>query len=328
MTSTSNRISSIQELLGSDAPSNWGKWGPDDEVGSLNYLQSPQVLKGISTVQSGDVFTLQVPWGRTEAPGDPLWPGRQPFTRKNVMDESSWDGPPETWPQYPGGAHYCDDVATLALQGSTQYDSLGHAWYDGKLWNGYDARSTIGAMNRNSILPIAEKGVVGRGVLIDMARHRNKNCLSNGETFDHRDVEIAAAAQGVTLDKRDILCIRTGITASWFERNDPENFFEDYNEPGLTYSRELVEWFQGQEIPNLVTDSFANEVTSDPNSDVMIPLHSALMRNLGVVFTEVAWLEDLADACAADGRYDFLYTAAPLKIVGGAGAPVNPIVIR
>jgi len=72
----------------------------------------------------------------------------------------------------------------------------------------------------------------------------------------------------------------------------------------------------------------ANEASLYPGTDIEIPLHSALMRNLGVVFTETAWLDDLAAACAADRRWSFLYTAAPLKVVGASGAPVNPIVIR
>ena len=114
----------------------------------------------------------------------------------------------------------------------------------------------------------------------------------------------------------------------WYELNDPESFYDGFVEPGLTYSRELVEWFQAREVPNLVTDTIANEVTVDPNSGVALPLHCALMRNLGVALTEIAWLDDLADACAADNRWTFLYVAAPLKVVSGTGAPVNPVVIR
>jgi hypothetical protein len=74
-------VPSMRELLGDDAPTNWGKWGPDDEVGCLNYLANGEVLRGVQHIRTGDVFTLQ---------------------------------------------------------GSTQYDALGHVWYDGKLWNGYD----------------------------------------------------------------------------------------------------------------------------------------------------------------------------------------------
>ncbi len=86
-----------------------------------------------------------------------------------------------------------------------------------------------------------------------------------------------------------------------------------------------MQWFQDKEIPNLVTDTIANEVTTDPESGVALPpLHNALMRNLGVVFTEIVWLEELAEACAADNRWSFLYVAAPLKVVSGTGAPVNP----
>ena len=82
------------------------------------------------------------------------------------------------------------------------------------------------------------------------------------------------------------------------------------------------------EIPNLVTDTIANEVTTDPVSGVTLPLHNALMRNLGVTLTEIAWLDDLADDCAADGQWTFLYVAAPLKVVNATGAPVNPVVIK
>jgi kynurenine formamidase len=316
----------MRELLGEDAPMNWGKWGPNDELGCLNYLDASEVLRGVQHIKSGEVFTLQIQMGREESPGDPLWPSREAMKRQNVMDESNWDG--EGAPAFPGGLHYADDTALIFLQGSTQYDALGHVWYDGKIWNGYDARETVGGMAKASVLPIAEKGVVGRGVLIDIARHRGKDWLDKGETFDHNDLEEAAKAQGVTIEPHDILCIRTGFMKYWYELNDKEKFYEGFTEPGLTYSRELVEWFRDREIPNLVTDTIANEVTYDPNSGVALPLHCALMRNLGVALTEICWFEELAEACAADNRWSFLYTAAPLKIVKGTGAPVNPIVIR
>ncbi len=82
------------------------------------------------------------------------------------------------------------------------------------------------------------------------------------------------------------------------------------------------------EIPNLVTDTIANEVTADPTTGVALTLHNALMRNLGVVFTEICDLEKLADDCATDGQYAFLYTAAPLKVAKASGSPVNPVVIK
>ena len=89
-----------------------------------------------------------------------------------------------------------------------------------------------------------------------------------------------------------------------------------------------MDWFHKMEIPNLVTDTIANEVTIDPVSGAALPLHIALMSNLGITFTEIAMLDALADDCEKDGQWSFLYVAAPLKVVNGSGAPVNPVVIK
>ena len=317
---------SMREVLGEDAPNNWGKWGPDDELGCLNYLDSSEVLRGIGEVKTGEVFTLQTQMGHPK--GDPVFPGRKSMERENVLDESSWGPGKDDAPQFPGGVHYADDVAKIFLQGSSQYDALGHAWYDDTLWNGKSADTTNGGgMSWASVLPIAERGIVGRGVLIDMARHRNKEWLDKGETFTHTDLEEAAAKQGTSIENRDIVLIRTGFL-KYFYATPAEEFYEGFIEPGLTYSRELVEWFQNKEIPNLVTDTIANEVTFDPNTGVALTLHNALMRNLGVTLTEIVDLEELAADCAEDSRYAFFYAAAPLKVAQGSGSPVNPIAIK
>jgi kynurenine formamidase len=311
----------MSEVL-TDAPTNWGKWGDDDEVGALNYLTADEVLRGIRHVKSGRVFTLQRLIG--DPKGDPVWPGRTPAERTQILDESSWDG--EGAPQFPGGLHYADDKINAFLQGSTQYDALGHVWYDGKIWNGYDARTTVGGLDKASVEPIAQRGVVGRGILLDMARFRGKNALDTGETFTHEDLQECARAQGVEIEKHDILIIRTNFLQGFYDKGDA--FYEGFNEAGLTYSPELVRWFQDMEIPNLVTDTIANEVTTDPTTGVALPLHCALMRNLGIALTEIADLEQLAEDCASDRQYTFLYAAAPLKVHFAAGSPVNPLAIK
>lgn len=314
---------SLAELL-KDAPTNWGKWGPDDEVGAANYLDAAQAMRGVSAVRQGKCFTLQIPVGHPG--GDPIWPGRSQPVHVNILDKGDFacgKGPPA-----PGGAEFADDMILMYLQGSTQYDALGHAWIEDRLWNGYDARTTARKMEKADILPIAERGIAGRGVLIDMARHRGKKVLGKGETFTHEDLLAAAERQGVALEKRDILLVRTGWIGSYYGYEDKSDFYADFIEPGLTYSPELVRWFQEMEIPNLVTDTIANEVTIDPATGALLPLHIALMRNLGILFTEMAALDALADDCARDGQWSFLYTAAPLKIVGGTGAPVNPVVLK
>ncbi|MFC6065683.1 cyclase family protein [Streptomyces ochraceiscleroticus] len=314
-------ITTMEDLL-RDAPTNWGKWGPDDEVGALNYLDAAEVLRGAAQIRSGQVFTLQRLIG--DPKGDPVWPGRSPAERTMIMDESHWDGADA--PAAPGGLHYADDKIDAFLQGSTQYDALGHVWYGGKIWNGYDARTTIGGLDKASVEPIAERGVAGRGILLDMARFRGKKTLEAGETFTHEDLEACAAAQGTAIEPHDILLVRTNFLALFHERGDA--FYEDFCEPGLTYSPELVRWFQEKEIPNLVTDTIANERTIEPETGFALPLHCALMRNLGITLTEICDLEKLAASCAEDGRYTFLYTAAPLKVHRATGAPVNPVVIK
>src|SRR5689334_25379146 len=96
---------SMSELLGADAPSNWGKWGADDEIGALNYLTADEVLRGVRHVRSGQAFTVQRLIG--DPNGDPLWPGRSPAERTMILDESSWDAADP--PAVPGGPHYADD---------------------------------------------------------------------------------------------------------------------------------------------------------------------------------------------------------------------------
>jgi kynurenine formamidase len=315
-------VPSLDDLL-ADSPSNWGKWGDDDEVGSLNYLGPEQVLAAVGLVRQGKVFTLQRLIG--DPKGDPVWPGRSPAERTQILDESDWDEGGKG-PAYPGGLHYADDKINAFLQGSTQYDGLGHVWYGGKIWNGYDARTTVGGLDKASVEPIAQRGVVGRSVLLDMARFRGKPTLDKGETFTHEDLQECARAQGVEIRKRDILVVRTNFLQLFFEQG--EAFYEGFNEPGLVYSPELVQWFQDMEIPNLVTDTIANEVTTDPNNGVALVLHNALMRNLGVTLTEIADLEALAADSAEDGQYEGLYVAAPLKVAKGSGSPVNPVVLK
>lgn len=312
----------LEEIL-KDSPTNWGKWGADDEVGSLNYLGPEQVLAAAKLIRDGKVFTLQRLIG--DPKGDPVWPGRTPAERTQVLDEGDWDEGGKG-PSFPGGLHYADDKINAFLQGSTQYDGLGHVWYGGQLWNGYDARTTIGGLDKASVEPIAERGVVGRAVLLDMARFLGKPALEAAETFTHEDLLACAEAQGVELRKRDIIIIRTNHLQLFFEQGDA--FYEGFCEPGLVYSPELVQWFADMEIPNLVTDTIANEVTFDPNTGVALVLHNALMRNLGVTLTEIADLEKLAEDCATDRRYELFYAAAPLKVAKGSGAPVNPIVIK
>lgn len=312
----------MTELL-ANSPSNWGRWGDDDQVGSLNFLTNSEVLRGALSIKQGKVFTCGEVIGSAE--GDPIWPGRVPASRVNVRDKSHYSC--GHFHAFPGGVEFADDQITMFLQGSTQFDALGHVWFDDKMWNGYAATESIGGMNKASVLPIAERGIVGRGVLLDMAAYKGKFALEKGDLLHLDDLLGAAKQQGITIKKHDILCLRIGFLQLRLQQTNDE-FYKDFNEPGLTYSPELVNWFHEMEIPALCTDTISNECELDPNVGVQIPLHCALMRNLGITFNEICNFEELAAHCHQDGQWDFLYVAAPLKVVGGTGAPVNVVAIK
>jgi kynurenine formamidase len=320
---TVDQQQTLSDLL-ADSPRNWGRWGDDDEIGCLNYLTPDEVLRGVQHVKSGRVFTLGTPIGSPG--GDPVWPGRSAATRLMTQDRSHYLA--GKLQPLPGGLEYADDYITAFLQGSSQYDALGHTWYGEKIYNGYDAQTTTGGLAKCGVDKIAKRGVVGRGVLIDMARHRGKKALDRGETYGAEDLEAAAEAQGVRIEPHDNLLIRTGWLSVFYDEGSAAFYGDKFVEPGLTYSPELINWFHEREIVSLSTDTIANEVTFEPETGIVLPLHAALMCNLGVLFSEIIWLEDLAEDCAHDGQWSFLYAAAPIHVVNGTGAPVNPIVVK
>jgi kynurenine formamidase len=313
----------IGELL-RQSPRNWRRWGDQDEIGALNLLTPEQVLAAVRHVRSGKVFTLAIPIGSPG--GDPVWPGRAAPEKHMTVDKSHFSA--ERRRRYPGDSEFADDWIGMYLQGSTQVDALGHMWFGDELYNGYPAQSTVGGLRHCSVERIAEHGIVGRGVLLDIARHRGERSLGPGDAVTVQDLEGAAAAQGVEVQKCDILLLRTGWIGVFYERGPEAFYVKPFSEPGLAYSPQLVDWFHEHDIVCLVTDTIANEITQDPQTGWVATLHIALMVNLGIVFSEIVALDQLADDCAQDGQWDFLYAAAPLRVVEGAGAPVNPIVIK
>jgi kynurenine formamidase len=320
------QVPHVRDVL-KDMPKNWGRWGKDDQIGSINFLTPQEVLRGVKSVKSGKVFTLGIPVGRKEPGGDPIYPGRGQPMKTMAMDKGFYLN--DCAPKFPGGLEYADDVIFMFVQGTTQYDALGHVWYDDQLYNGFDAKTTIGGLKKCSIEPIAEHGVVGRGVLLDVARYKGKDTLGANEQVTLDDLLKTAEKQKTKIEKHDILLIRTGWLNVFYTKGQ-DAFFpgKTMSEPGITDEPALIRWVHEMEIPSFGSDTVANEQTVSSVSGVFIPLHGALLRNLGIPFNEIVWLEDLAKDCAADGQYEFLFVGAPLKIIGGTGSPVNPIAIK
>ncbi|MDR5903787.1 cyclase family protein [Franzmannia qiaohouensis] len=315
------------ETLQRDAPSNWGKWGEADQVGALNYLGDAEVLEAVGAVRSGKTFTLQVPM--TSGDG-PVFPGRIPTQHYMSQDEglySSGKADPLA-----GGVKYSDDVVFMYLQGTTHVDGLAHGWYGDQVYGGESAQSTIHGHAHGDVGAIGEKGIVGRGVLLDVGRHMGSgehHRLAPDTCIHLDDLKATADAQGTTINPRDILVIRTGSIARYWDE-EPDAAWDAMTEPGLCYSLELLQWIDELEIPAIASDNLAIEKVAQEidGETFVIPLHGALMRDMGVVLTEIWWLDDLAEDSAEDGQYSFLLVAAPLKMMQGSGSPVNPVAIK
>jgi kynurenine formamidase len=302
-------------------PSNWGRWGPQDEVGALNFLGAREVVRAAREIQTGRVFTLGVPLARLG--GDPIWPGRPLAARYPLQDRGTYlAGHVEA----PAGDEYADDVLFVSLHGTTHCDALGHVWMEDQLYNGSPAESTIDRLEISSILPIAQRGIVGRAVLVDIAACKGRPQLERGEPVTLEDVKDTIERQGCDVEPHDIVLLRTGWVGGFY--SDPSDFNQrPLSEPGLLFSAELVSWFADLEIAALGTDTLGNELTIHPEHGEVALLHVSLMRNLGLVFNEVLWLDDLGTYCQEVGRYSSFYVGAPLKITGASGAPFNPVAI-
>ena len=314
------------EALQKKSPNNWGKWGKEDQIGGLNYLDGKQVLRGVAEIKTGERFTLQLPM--THGVG-PVFPGRVPVMHFMSQDESIYSS--NKINELPGGVKYSDDAVFMYLQGTTHVDALGHAWYGDKVYNGKSADTTTHGHSFVDIGTLGEAGIAGRGVLLDVGRAMgDKNHrLAPNACINLDDIKATAKRQKVDIEKRDILLIRTGSMGHFYDENDKQNW-NAQTEPGLCYSTALIKWLDKMEIPVIAADNLAieraNQVIDGDN--YVIPLHGALIRDLGIVLSEIYWLDDLAESSAKDGRYSFFFNAAPLKMKGGSGSPVNPIVIK
>lgn len=315
-----SEAANVRDLL-ANSPTNWGRWGSDDELGAVNLLTPEAVRAAVGTVRSGKVFTLGSEFGTGN---DPIWPGRAQTQRYNTQDRSSYTAGKKI--TNPGGTEYADDYVAMFLQGATHYDALGHVWYDDQIYNGYPADTTTLGMAKDAVLPIARHGVVGRGVLLDMARHFEVDYLAKATAIGLSDVLACLERQQVEIGKGSILLLRTGEIGSFASR-DPQEFYADFIEPGINFSPELVQWFADNDVVSFATDTIGNERTVHESGAAFV-MHAALMRNLGIAFAEILSLDELAADCAEDGQYDFLYAAGPIKIANATGAPVNPLAIK
>lgn len=296
--------------------SNWGRWGADDRIGTLNLITPEHLVAAAALMKTGKLFDLGLP---VSAKGiQPAGMARaNPIHLMNITPLDLTDDP----------NHMCiaDDYIIMPLQSVTQWDGLGHVGYDGLLYNGVPAQSitTMSGSLTLSIDQIAARGIAGHGVLLDIAALKGVDQLDAPYGITVADLEAAEKRQGVRVGSGQILIIRTGWIRNFIIDGSAEAFWK--GEPGLTL--ECAEWLHAREVACVASDNWGIERMAVDLSGGL-PLHCVLIRDMGMTLGEIFDLEALSRDCAADGVWEFFFAAPPLKVVGGVGSPITPLVFK
>lgn len=176
-----------------DKLSNWGRWGGDDQIGTLNYVKPEDIVSAASLVRRGKIFALGIPLDRT-GPQTGLFGGRwNPIHTMLATGTDAVAGRQDQTVRL----RYADDAINMPVQGATHWDALGHIFLDDKMYNGYDARMVdSNGLGKLGIEHSREK-MVGRGVLLDIARYKGVEYLPDGYGISNNDLDATAKAQKV-----------------------------------------------------------------------------------------------------------------------------------
>jgi kynurenine formamidase len=329
-----DQLPDYDELLRrTDAPagSSWGLWGTDDQLGALNMLTDERTAAAARLVRMGRVFPLGLP---LEEPPQLAWRAKPVHRLLRVGHEargSQPGGDDDTSGEF---IDRDDMVDGLWLQGSTQWDSLAHVRHPvhGN-YNGIpDASIHTDRGARLGIDGWAARGVVGRGVLLDVARHYAAGRAFDPES-DHEipatDLQETAQAQGTVLETGDILLIRTGWTgrlmAAGPARQADMMDFTQQRSPGLKPGTEMAGYLWDSHVAAVAADNAALEVMRPGTG---FPLHQHLLPLLGIPIGEYWVLDQLAEDCARDRSYTFLLVSVPLNLRGAIGSPPQAVAIK
>ena len=300
---------------------NWGRWGPDDALGTLNYIDDAKRAAAAALVRTGRAFSLAVELTRT-GPGSGHRGGGNPV---HTMLDSGVEGAQG----YPHGFGDADDVVFMPLRSGTHWDGLGHVYDNALAWNGRDCADVVTAAgDRVTGAERQAAGFVSRGVLLDVGRVVGGGSLPDGHAITEDQLRATIRAQGPSarVARGDIVLVRTGQLARCRGIGDWAGYASG-PAPGLSFTS--LAWLHGTEIAAIATDTFSVEVRP-PEFDApcIAPLHQIAIPNIGLFLGESFDTDALAADCAADGVYEFLLVAAGLPIAGGVGLPVNPIAIK
>lgn len=308
--------------------SNWGRWGTSDVRGTMNHLTDERRRRAAALVLTGTSYSLSQSFDMD----GPQKGWRRRTNPVHTMLDTGTDAAAGTQ-GFPHGLGGADDVIAMPLQCSTQWDGLGHIFDHGVAWNGRPAGDVVTSQGDavTGIETIADV-VAGRGVLLDVGRVRGHDGeLPDGYAITEDDLAATVAAQGATsaVGPGDIVLVRTGQLTRARRSVAAGEGWGDYAggpAPGLSFT--TADWLHRTEIAAVATDTWGFEVRPNEFDAAFQPLHQVAIPHIGLFLGEMWDLDALADACARDGRYEFFLTAAPLRVTGAVGAPVNPVAVR
>jgi kynurenine formamidase len=288
--------------------SNWGRWGPDDERGALNYLTPERVAAAAALVSRGRTISLSRPLNTEREPDNP-----EPADHRMTMLDGSDSHGLAFVKDYIGVDYHNDSHSHL--------DALCHVSYDGRLFNGRPADSVSAAGAAVETVEVLKDGLIGRGVLLDIPRTRGVSWLEPGDSVLPGDLDEAERRERVSVGEGDTLLVRTGH-ATRLDELGPW----DTGSAKAGLHPKCADFLSERRVAALGSDS--NSDTAPPVTEgVGFPIHVLALTAMGVHLLDYLLFDELAGACEEAGRWEFLFVAAPLRIAGGTGSPLNPIAI-
>jgi kynurenine formamidase len=300
---------------------NWGRWGKDDQIGTLNHIRPEDIVRAASLVKAGKIFALGIPLDRN-GPQTGLFGGR--WNPIHTMLATGTDAVAGRQDKVPN-IRYADDAINMPVQSATHWDSLGHIFYKEQMYNGYDAREVDSNGLGKLGIEHTKNKMIGRGVLLDMPRFKSMNWLPDGYGISNDELDACAKAQNVSIGRGDFVIVRTGQ----MERCLSEQKWGAYaggDAPGMKF--ENCYWCQEKQIAAICTDTWGVEVRPNESAEANQPWHWVVIPAMGLTMGEMFYLKELAEDCAMDKVYEFMFCGPPLVITGGTGSPINPQAIK
>jgi kynurenine formamidase len=294
---------------------NWGRWGTDDDRGTLNYITPEKVAAAARLVRSGRSVSMAIPINKVAGP-DNANPAVHLMSLMHDLRVGDSD------------LSFGMCFLGMASHGDchSHVDALNHVAYKGQLYNGKPAALLTSRGSDWGSIAAYATGITGRGVLFDVPRHRRVSWLEPGEAVTRAELEAIEAAQGVTLGEGDIFVFRTGHHARRLALGPWSNDCPPQGEGKAGLHVDTIPWLHERRIAAFLPDGDGDTVPSRVEG-MPYPIHALQLVAMGLCISDSLQLEDLAAACAEEGRFEFMVIGLPLRLPGATGSPWNPIAI-